>query len=134
MSRYARFVLLSLVLVLVQVPLLPAQAGDVRPTPMLTVSRKDRGPLSTRLATLARAHVRWPGQHNQRAGLALDDAALARALSLPVSGPGSLIANGAGEVLVYIQLASAEPAVLARLEQGGARIVHVSQQYGMVTA
>ena len=80
--------------------------------------RKDAGPLSARLAMLARTNP----------------AARARALSLPAQGPGSLFTDAAGNPLVYITLARVDQPTVAALTRAGARVVHVSNRYNVVTA
>lgn len=58
----------------------------------------------------------------------------AHGLSLPEQGPGSLIENAAGELLVYIRLATIDQQVLTTLGQAGVQVIHRSPQYGMLTA
>jgi hypothetical protein len=93
--------------------------------PILPISAvaKAAGPLSARLAKLARID-RTPA----------DRAATMRALSLPDQGPGSLLADAAGDPLVYIYLARVDPGVSAAVSAAGARIVHSSDRYGVLTA
>ena len=57
-----------------------------------------------------------------------------RALSLPESGPGSLLTDAAGDPLVYIQLTRIDLRVRTALSAAGARIMHANDRYGMVTA
>ncbi len=57
-----------------------------------------------------------------------------RALSLPSSGPGSLLTDAAGDPLVYIQLVRDDQQAQAALSAAGAQIMHVSDRHGMVTA
>src|SRR5262249_42064804 len=61
-------------------------------------------------------------------------AATMRALSLPEYGPGSLLADAAGDPLVYIHLSHDDPRVHLSLRQAGARIIHASHKYSVVTA
>lgn len=58
----------------------------------------------------------------------------AQQLSLPASGPGSLLRNEAGEILVYIRLNSVAAASLDALAKAGAKIVHIAAEYRTVTA
>jgi subtilisin family serine protease len=58
----------------------------------------------------------------------------AEALSLPSSGPGSLLTSNAGELLVYIRLTVSNDDVLARLRAAGTRILHIAPAYHTVTA
>jgi Subtilase family len=95
----------------------PTHAGS------MPVVVKAAGPLSTRLAALAQAD--WTP---------MNQAAMMRALSLPDHGPGSLLANAAGDPLVYIYLGRVDTRAQEALSVAGARIVHVSDRYGVVTA
>ena len=82
MPRHARFALLSLLLLVVQLPLLPARARH-EPAAAVRVPRKTQGPLSSRLTAIAQVHAQSLRQRDSRAAPALDYAALARTLSLP---------------------------------------------------
>jgi hypothetical protein len=95
----------------------PARAGS------LPLVRKVAGPLSARLAALAQAE-RMP----------VDRAATMRALSLPERGPGSLMTDAAGDLLVYIRVVSVDARSQAALSAAGARITHASERYGVITA
>ena len=134
MPRHGRLLLLSVILVVVQLPLLSARAQPVGSAPALATSRKGHGQLSARLAVLAQVQAARVGQRADRSVPLSDAAVLGEALSLPVSGPGSLITNHASEVLVYVQLTDPSPAAFARLQRLGAHLMHVSPQYGMLTA
>jgi hypothetical protein len=70
----------------------------------------------------------------QPAMAAQDADTQAEMLSLPARGPGSLLKNEAGELLVYIRLAEPSTPVLMALEDAGASILHVDPTYRMVTA
>lgn len=70
----------------------------------------------------------------QPAMAAQDAATQADMLSLPASGPGSLLKNEAGELLVYIRVAELSPPVLTALADAGASILHRDPAYRMVTA
>jgi len=93
------------------------------PAGSIPIVRKVAGPLSARLAALAQADR-----------TSANRAATLHALSLPERGPGSLLADAAGDPLVYIRLARADARSRAALSAAGARIIHASERYGMVTA
>jgi hypothetical protein len=78
--------------------------------------------LSSRLALLAHPDV--------LARTAVDRAKL---LSLPPRGAGSLRTNAQQEVLTYIY-GGTDPAAVAALTRAGAKVVHVSERYHVVTA
>jgi hypothetical protein len=85
---------------------------------------KSRGKLSFRLDALARsASLRAANASEQ-----------ARALSLPAHGPGSLMRNSRGQLLVDIRMTDLAPAQLQALRAAGAQIVYVSDRYRVVTA
>jgi len=86
-------------------------------------SIKAAGPLSVRLAALAR--MDWAVARR---------AAAIQALGVPAQGFGSLLIDRAGNPLVYIHLARIDQATLAALADSGARVVHISEQFGIVTA
>jgi hypothetical protein len=77
--------------------------------------------LSPRLAELASPPVR-----------SLSPAKQARRLSLVANGPGSLLRQGA-RVLVDVRFESGAAAAVEGLRRAGARIVHVSRRYQVVT-
>jgi hypothetical protein len=56
----------------------------------------------------------------------------ARRLSLPASGPGSLVRLGS-RVVVTARVSSTAPAVVQALRRAGAQILTVSARYGMIT-
>ncbi len=85
---------------------------------------KSNSKLSFRLEALARSAT-------LRAASAADQA---RALSLPAEGPGSLIRDALGKLLVYIRIADLSDAQLQALGAAGAQIVHVAERYHTVTA
>lgn len=126
-TRYALRVL-ALLIVLATMNLacraIPSPVPTPSPQPMsLTPSQpKQTKKLSSRLQLLAS-----PDLNQQSAE------AQARALGLPASGPGSLMRNEKGEVLVYIRLSSAESDVAA-LAEAGATIVHTAEDALTVTA
>jgi hypothetical protein len=101
----------------------PAAAGAVplRP-PVGGVSSRRSGKLSSRLLTLASGHS-FASAHAE-----------AGALSLPSSGPGSLLRWPDGSVLVDIRTSSTAAAVVAGLRARGAGIVDVSAAYSTITA
>jgi hypothetical protein len=106
---------------------LPASPGvqfadHARPGSIL-VMRKSAGLLSARLAALAEAD-----------SMAVNRAAAMRALSLPEHGPGSLLADAAGNPLVYVRMARLDARSRWLLSAAGARIVNVSERYSVVTA
>ena len=61
-------------------------------------------------------------------------AATSGALGLPAQGFGSLLLDRAGNPLVYIFVARIDQSMLAALAGAGAQVVHVSGQFGVVTA
>src|SRR5690348_5688217 len=81
------------------------------PMRSLPLALKAARPLSPRLAVLAQGQA-----------IAGDRAATMRALSLPDSGPGSLLTDAAGDPLVYIQLSQIDARVRAALGAAGAQI------------
>jgi Subtilase family len=84
--------------------------------------KKDEGPLSPALTTLAKPAVR-----------SLPAARQARLAGVAVDGPGSLIRDG-GRVLVDVRLDRGAIAALPQLRDAGARVVAVSRPYQRVTA
>jgi hypothetical protein len=107
--------------------IVPAALGGhfAAPTPAgsIPILAKVPGPLSARLAALARTEV-----------MPANRAATMRALSLPEQGPGSLLTGAAGEPLVYIGLARVDARSRMALSAAGARIIDASERYGVVTA
>jgi hypothetical protein len=90
----------------------PAGAGAQRP---------GGGDLSPRLAKLAKPAVRTASPDKQ-----------ARLLSLASAGPGSLLREG-NRVLVEVRFDRGAAASLDELRSAGAKIVHVSTRYQVVT-
>jgi hypothetical protein len=84
---------------------------------------KPGGLLSPRLTMLT--HADWA---------AAQRSATMQALHMPTEGYGSLLLDRAGTPLVYIRLAGISSATLAALASAGARIIHSSDRYGVVTA
>ena len=66
--------------------------------------------------------------------MAAGSADQALALSLPESGPGSLMHSASGQLLVYIRVSNVSSITLDALRSAGAEIVHVAQAYQTVTA
>jgi Subtilase family len=91
------------------------------PVALATASRSREGDLSPRLAELARPSVR-----------SASHAAQARALSVPVDGPGSLLRDG-NRVFVEVRFAHGAAAAADDLRAAGAKIVDVSSRYQTVT-
>jgi subtilisin family serine protease len=116
------FVLASLYAASVPAPLVVQFAASPQ-AGALPIVRKAVGPLSARLAVLAKA-----GE------MVANRAVIMRALSLPEQGPGSLLADPAGNPLVYIRLARVDAHSRSALSTAGARIIHASERYGVVTA
>jgi hypothetical protein len=104
----------------VAIPPTAAGALALRP-PVSTVSSRS-GKLSPRLLTLA-SRQSFASAHVEAA-----------ALSLPASGPGSLLWKPDGRVLVDIRASSTSTAAVASLRARGARIVDVSADYSTITA
>jgi len=90
-----------------------------RPTPI----RSD-GKLSTRLAMLAQSPALRAASVDEQA----------RALSLPARGPGSLMRDADGRLLVDIRTADLSANGLQALRDAGAMITNVSERYQVVTA
>jgi hypothetical protein len=84
---------------------------------------KPAGPLSSRLRALTQAD--WSPT---RRGAAI------RALGIPPEGFGSLLLDRNGDPLVYITLATIGQPTLDALARAGARVVHISPRYRVVTA
>ena len=81
--------------------------------------------LSPRLAALAAlAASSAPGASAQRLN----------SLGLASEGPGSLIRSGRNSVLVDIRAAGSTSAVVREVAAVGGSVVHVAEQYGVVTA
>jgi hypothetical protein len=102
-------------------------ATSAQPTPAAEEeglsNGKQKGKLSFRLQLLADPAV------SQQ-----DAEAQAQTLNLPASGPGSLMKNENGELLVYIRLTDTSEANLAALAKVGAMVTHVAEAYRTVTA
>lgn len=90
---------------------------------VLTWPRKPQGKLSQRLEVLA-----------QPAFSGLDIQTQTQILGVPLTGPGSISKNEAGEVLVYIRLRRVSAANLDALTKEGVKIVHIAEPYRTVTA
>jgi hypothetical protein len=97
--------------------------GDTAGKGVPALTGKPQGKLSFRLELLAQPTI---GVQNA--------ATQARVLSLPASGPGSLLRNEDGEILVYIRLADVSATNLQALTDAGAKIVHTAEAYRTVTA
>ena len=102
-----------------------ATPTPVTPTiqPSLPTMSKSTGKLSTRLEMLA--------QSSTTRAMNADDQA--RALSLPVQGPGSLMRDAQGRVLVRIRVTDAGDKNVQALRNAGVVIVDVSAQYQTIT-
>ena len=77
--------------------------------------------LSSTLTTLARRDVRTASRAER-----------AQALSLPASGPGSLVERG-GDVVVNVRAKTTSPGQVEALREAGARVVHVAHELRTVT-
>jgi subtilase family protein len=86
-----------------------------------TAQRPGHGDLSPRLAKLAKPAVRLAPRAEQ-----------AKMLSLAVAGPGSLLREG-NRVLVEVRFDRGAAAGIDELRAAGAKIVHVSARYQVVT-
>ncbi|HNB52908.1 MAG TPA: hypothetical protein PK530_13245, partial [Anaerolineales bacterium] len=64
----------------------------------------------------------------------INEAEVARQLSLPPDGPGSLYKNEKGDYLVYIRLAEITPETLASLAATGVKIEDIAEAYRTITA
>ncbi len=90
----------------------------------ISILKKSTGKLSSRLEALASSPT-------------LQNATLeeqARALSLPATGPGSLIRDEQGRILVTIRMDDTSAANLQALAAAGATVVNVSQSHQTLTA
>ncbi|MCB9077900.1 MAG: VWA domain-containing protein [Anaerolineaceae bacterium] len=65
---------------------------------------------------------------------AQDIEALSEDLSVPATGPGSLMISEAGDLLIYIRVTDTSQATLDQVTAAGADIVHVAEEYRIVTA
>lgn len=83
-------------------------------------SRPDTGKLTARLAALSTSGVRAMSRSDQ-----------AKVLSLPASGPGSLLRHGQ-YLVVDVRVRDTSASTLSAISGAGARIVHVSNGYRMV--
>jgi hypothetical protein len=126
------------IVLIVSVAMLAALAGSVvaqnqpsafpgAPSPVSPASRlpgKTAGKLSFRLAALA--------QSAQLRAASAEEQALA--LSLAAAGPGSLIKDDQGRLLVDIRTRDLSASNLQALADAGALITHVSERYNVATA
>ena len=85
---------------------------------------KPKSKLTFRLQMLANSST-------LRAANAVDQA---RALSVAARGPGSLLRDTQGRLLVYVRLSSLANSELQALKNAGAQIVNVANAYRTVTA
>jgi hypothetical protein len=119
MKLWPRFLIVALILALSAAPA-SAQAGAQATPPVV---QKTQGKLTHRLAALAAsAELRGAGTAIQ-----------ARALSLPESGPGSLMRSGS-QVLVNVHLNNLSPDSIQALTAAGARVTFVSPEYQTAVA
>lgn len=88
----------------------------------LSLFPKPNGKLTWRLALLTQQEV------------ALNAQAEARLLHLPASGPGSLMRNESGDIMVYIRVDEISETILNSLAESGATIIHIAGDYNTVTA
>ena len=100
-----------------------AQGGILNKNSMQALAGKPEGKLSFRLQLLAQPAIGVQDNETQ-----------AQTLNLPASGPGSLMKNENGELLVYIRLTDTSEANLAALAKVGAMVTHVAEAYRTVTA
>lgn len=82
---------------------------------------KSGSPLASTLATLAQRDVRTASREER-----------ARALSLPPSGPGSLVQRG-GDVVVNVRAETTSPGQADALRDAGARVIHVEADLRSIT-
>jgi len=99
-----------------------AQGGSVGKNIQSLADESERK-LSFRLQLLAQPVIGMQSAETQ-----------AEMLSLPASGPGSLIKDEDGEVLVYIRINDVSAANLQAITDAGADIVHVAEEYRTITA
>ncbi len=118
-------VLLSLVIADLLAAGVAAQSNPPQEViPVSPAQAKSRSKLSFRLEALARSA-------SLRAASAAEQAL---ALSLPAQGPGSLMRNARGQLLVDVRMTDLSPVQLQAVRAAGAQIVHVSDRYRVVTA
>ena len=119
MKLWPRFLIVVLILALSAAPA-SAQAGAQTTPPVI---QKSQGKMTHRLAALAAsAELRGRGATIQ-----------ARTLSLPQSGPGSLMRSGS-QILVDVRLANLDPDSIQALTAAGARVTFVSAEYQTAVA
>ena len=105
----------------------PAPAATLiesRPTVASPVAPKPTGKLSARLEMLAQSPSLRVASADEQA----------RALSLPAQGPGSLMRDEHGRLLVTIGTTDFSDSGLQALRDAGVVITNVSEQYRVVTA
>jgi hypothetical protein len=107
-----------------RIALLPIALAAALALPVAASAAADpgTGPLSPALAELARPAVR-----------ALPAAAEAEALGVPASGPGSLLREADGKVLVELRLADTGGLDLAPVREAGAEVVAADPALGRAT-
>ncbi|MCL5996833.1 MAG: S8 family serine peptidase [Chloroflexi bacterium] len=124
-SRALRFVLAlsATILMLNSGPALTTAQG---PTPEKGYSlvSKSSGKLTSRLEALAQSPTLRSADAQTQAQI----------LSLPAQGPGSLLKDDRGRLLVYIRTGDLSASNLQTLANAGATVVHVAQAYGVMTA
>ncbi|MBI1878921.1 MAG: hypothetical protein HYR94_12010, partial [Chloroflexi bacterium] len=90
---------------------------------MQAIADKPEGKLSFRLQLLVQPAIGVQDNETQ-----------AQILSLPANGPGSLLRNEHGELLVYIRLTDVSAPHVQTLKDTGANIVHIAEEYKIITA
>jgi hypothetical protein len=109
MHRFLALLACAAAALLVQASAAPASM------PTVELARADGDShLSTTLTTLAQREVRTASRAER-----------AQALSLPVSGPGSLVERG-GDVVVNVRAQTTSPGQVEALREAGARVMHVA--------
>lgn len=125
MNRKVWLVLmLSAVVMVALVTSVAAQSSASPQATSLAVQVKPDGKLSFRLAALANSTALRAASADEQA----------RELSLAPSGPGSLMRDVQGRLLVYIRMTDLSSTQLQALTTAGAQIVNVADRYQTVTA
>jgi len=102
----------------------PVSTQAPSPQPASTQPAKSTGKLSSRMQQMVQSpQLRTASPVEQ-----------ARALSLPADGPGSLVRDKEGRLLVEIRVLDTTTATLQALRDAGAVIADVAEAYQVVTA
>ena len=92
------------------------------PAPAPALEAHKGGKLSTRLLALSRDPLQ-----------SAPEAAQAAAVSLPSSGPGSLVRHAGGRLVVQVRMSDLSANAIARVTSHGVNLISTSPDYGTVT-